>query len=334
LPGKKNLLATTLSWTGANRLLQSTGTWNGLVVLNYHRVGNPRGCLFDRGVWSASAEEFDRQMRRLSRCVDVISPADLGRALRDRRGRYALVTFDDGYIDNYELAFPILRTHRVPATFFITSGFLDDRRVAWWDDLAWMVRTSVRTRLKLSRWTKSPIEFDEPVRERAIHALLSIYKQLPHEETDLFLAEVAERTGSGRCPISHDEPVWMTWDMVREMRSAGMHIGGHTVTHPVLSRLPVARQAYEVTHCKTRIEQELDEPIEVFSYPVGAIDAFNTETMRAVEKAGYLWAFSFHGGFVRNATFNPFNLPRVAVDHGLSAARFDALIAWPQVFAT
>ncbi|MEZ6064886.1 MAG: polysaccharide deacetylase family protein [Planctomycetaceae bacterium] len=333
MQGKKEIIAKALHYTGAGRLLRAARTWSGVLVLNYHRIGDPHGCLFDRGVWSASAEGFDRQVGMLKRQFDVISPADLDRALLDRRGQYVMLTFEDGYLDNYELAFPVLKAHRVPATFFLTSGFLDRGTVAWWDDIAWMVRSSVRSRLQSTRWTNRVIEFDEPIREQAIYTLLSIYKQLPHEETDCFLDEIARLTGSDRCPKALDEPVWMSWEMVREMRRAGMAIGGHTVTHPILSRLPEARQRWEVAECKRRIEAELGEPIDAFSYPVGSLDSFDEATRRALDAAGYRWSFSFFGGFTRGAPQDPLTIPRMAVDHALTSERFTALLTWPQLFA-
>jgi peptidoglycan/xylan/chitin deacetylase (PgdA/CDA1 family) len=329
--GKKDLLAQVLQYSGVRSVLHAAGTWRGLVVLNYHRVGDPDGSLLDHGVWSASAAAFDDHLSRLARYCDVIGLKDLERALLDRRGRYALVTFDDGYRDNYEIAFPILRRHRLPAVFCLTSGFLDDQRVAWWDEIAWMIRSSRAAGLPENPWTGGPLEFDEPQRQHAIATLLTLFKRLPWEETEPLLDFLAGATGSGRCPVDVEGPTWMTWDMVREMRQAGMDIAGHTVTHPILARLSPEEQAFEVAQCKARIESELGEPIEGFSYPVGAPDCFDAVTQRCLERAGYRWAFSFSGGYAAAGQADPFNIPRVAVSPALSAARLDALL--PHLFA-
>lgn len=333
MTGKKNLLANLLHYSGANRVLQSAGSGRGLLVLNYHRIGNPHGTLLDHGVWSASEEQFAEQLQIASTHADVIGLQDLDRALLDRRGRYVLITFDDGYRDNYELAFPILKSHRTPATFFITTGFLDEGRVAWWDDIAWMVRSSLGSGLRDNGWTGGPLPFDEPTRERAISRLLAIYKSLPGERTADFLTFLAVATGSSRCPLAHDESTWMTWEMVREMRRSGMDIGGHTVTHPILARLTPEQQWREISECKSRLETELDEPIEAFSYPVGAPDCFNEATRSCLDRAGYRWAFSFSGGFTAPGTADPFNLPRVAIYPQLSATRLQGLLTLPQLFS-
>ncbi len=331
--GKKDLLAQVLHYSGVRSVLHATGTWRGLIVLNYHRVGDPAGSRLDHGVWSASVAAFDDQLSRLARSCDVIGLKDLDRALLDRRGRYALITFDDGYRDNYEIAFPILRRHRLPAVFCLTTGFLDDRRVAWWDEIAWMIRSSRAPGLPENPWTGSPLEFDEPHRQTAVATLLTLFKRLPWEETEPLLDFLAEATGSGRCPIDVEGPTWMTWEMVREMRQAGMDVAGHTVTHPILARLSPEEQAFEVAQCKARMESELGEPIEAFSYPVGAPDCFDAVTQHCLERAGYRWAFSFSGGYAAAGQVEPFNLPRVAVSPALSAARLDALLTLPQLFA-
>lgn len=331
--GKQDLLAHVLRYSGAQRVLHAAGTWRGLIVLNYHRVGDPAGSLLDHGVWSASAAAFDDQLSRLARSCDVIGLKDLDRAVLDRRGRYALITFDDGYRDNYQIAFPLLRRHRLPAVFCLTTGFLDDRRVAWWDEIAWMIRTSRAQRLPPNRWTGGALALDDPHRPAAIATLLALFKRLPWSETEPLLEFLAEATGSGRCPIDVEGPTWMTWEMVREMRQAGMDIAGHTVTHPILSRLLPEEQACEASQCKARIEAELGEPIEAFSYPVGAPDCFDAVTRQCLERAGYRWAFSFSGGYAVAGQIDPFNLPRVAVSPGLSTARLDALLTLPQLFA-
>ena len=334
MPGKKDLLATALRYSGTNQVLRAVGGWRGLVVLNYHRIGDPIGSLCDHGVYSATVESFNEQLTAITRHCDVIGVKDLDRALLDRRGRYALITFDDGYRDNYAAAFPVLKDHRLPAVFFLTTGFLDDRLLAWWDEIAWMVRVSPRAQLPENRWTAAPVAFDSPHRESAVRALLATFKQLPWDETQPFVDWIAEASGSGRCPQETASSVWMTWEMVREMRASGMDFGGHTVTHPILARLNPEQQWREISRSKQRIEAELDESIDAFSYPVGAPDCFDKITRSCLDRAGYRFAFSFHGGFAAAAHDDRLDIPRYPMDPILTPARVEALLTLPQLFAT
>src|SRR5207245_5405986 len=127
---------------GLSGLISRALQWSGIVCLNYHRIGDGSSSLFDRGLWSATPEEFSAQVRFLKRHFDVIGPDDIPVVTSRKTGRYAIITFDDGYLDNYAVAFSILKNHRVSATFFVATGFVDNPQLPWWDELACMGRTS------------------------------------------------------------------------------------------------------------------------------------------------------------------------------------------------
>jgi len=330
--GKRDFAIRTLNAPGLGTVVNRLRLWRGLLVLNYHRIGAPDGSPFDWDLWSASAEDFDAQVALVAREFDVVGADDLDRALGDRTGRFVMLTFDDGYRDNYDLAFPILKRHGATATFFITTGFLDNPHLAWWDEIAWMVRTSRRSQILANQWIGEDVPFDEPDRCSAIQRLISVYKQLDGEETPHYVEHLAEATGSGRASQADVSDLWMTWDMVRDMRRAGMSIGGHTVTHPVLSSLDAAGQDREIGECKRRIEEELGETIDTFSYPVGSRDAFDAHTRTALKRHGFRWAFSYYGGYTP-ARSDDFNVPRTAIERDVQLPDFRAVTSLPQLFA-
>lgn len=295
--------------------------WVGVIVLNYHRVVERRESLLDQGLWSADIESFDEQIRWLKAHFDLISPREISYVLRVKRGRHVLVTFDDGFRDNYTIAFPILHAHRVPATFFVTTGFIDRPRLPWWDQIAWMVRASTRETIHLPRYLVEPISLGDPGdpdREQAVRVLLRTYKALPACETDGFLDGVAEATGCGHPEDSSlASELWMTWDMLREMRAGGMTIGGHTVSHQILSRMSPQEQWEEIAGCGKRLEEELGVPMRTFSYPVGHRDSFNADTRKCLERAGVSSAFSYYGGFRELSAWDPYDVPRIAVERDM-----------------
>src|SRR3954454_4083863 len=122
---KRKLAFGVLSKSGLTAFLRRCFPWSGVLCLNYHRVGDGSRSLFDRQLWSATAEEFDAQVHFLKKDFDLIMPDDLDEVRLKRQGRYALLTFDDGYRDNHDIAFPILKSHDVRATFFVSTGVLD-----------------------------------------------------------------------------------------------------------------------------------------------------------------------------------------------------------------
>ncbi|MCA9019848.1 MAG: polysaccharide deacetylase family protein, partial [Planctomycetaceae bacterium] len=239
---KKELLAKALDWTGMNLLARNASVWNGLLVLNYHRVGDINNSVFDHDLWSATAEDFEKQIRFLSLNFDMIRIRDLDHIWNQPRGRYVLVTFDDGYIDNYEWAFPIIKSYNAPATFFLTTGFLDDRKVAWWDEIAWMIQNSQRNQIEPNPFFPEGLSLKLEDRSFSKSRAVKTYWSLKDEQTEDYLNLLASQTGSGRAPTELAKSLWMTWDMIREMQQAGFDFGGHTVDHPILAQISVDRQ--------------------------------------------------------------------------------------------
>jgi len=332
--GKAALLASVLEKTGLGRALSvSIGQWNGLVVFNYHRVGDGAASSFDRALWSASCDEFDEQVAYLKRHFDIVSSNDLDDLFEDPKRRGVMITFDDGYRDNFELAYPVLQRHDVPATFFITSGFLDERHVSWWDEIAWMVNYSKTVELNSPVFDDAPLSLEKSERRETIETLLRKFKTLSDMETELFLSTLAIESGAGRCPDDIAKDVWMTWDMVRTMDQNGMEIGGHTVSHPVLSRCTEEVQRDEINSSKARIEAEIGHEIHAFSYPVGQRDSFTPMTKQLLAQAGYNWGFSFFGGFCDGDQHDHFDMPRVPVSPHVTEAMFHATANLPWIFA-
>jgi peptidoglycan/xylan/chitin deacetylase (PgdA/CDA1 family) len=330
---KKAIATRLLCRSGLRALLGRALEWSGVLVLNYHRVGDGKDSPFDRGLWSADAEAFTGQIRFCKSQLDLITPDDIPRALANGSGRYALITFDDGYRDNYEIAFPILKAERVPATFFITTGFVDAPQLPWWDEIAWMVRTSRQDRVELPDWVPAAISFDEPDREEAVRTLLRAYKTMPAESTNRYLEAIAEATGAGRCGKDKGSDFWMNWEMLREMRSAGMTVAGHTVTHSILAQAPRKRQREEILECGTRLAEEMGEPMRYFSYPIGRPNSFNSVTQDCLREAGVRYAFSYYGGFRRFGDWNNYDVRRVAVESYVTSEWFRSIVSLPQFLA-
>jgi peptidoglycan/xylan/chitin deacetylase (PgdA/CDA1 family) len=336
---RKDRAAALLTSPPLRTLLEHLGGWTGVLVLNYHRVGDPDRQPWDYALWNASAEELDQQLATLTRCTEVIDPCGLVEAMRAGRGRRVLITFDDGYRDNYEIALPLLRSHSLHATFFLASGFLDRPYAAWWDEIAWMIRhaedeayraTAMRLDCDL---LPTGISLEPHDHETSIVELIARYKALPDGDGERFLEQLAGATGSGRPGASDMEGLWMTWEMAREILAAGMSIGGHTVTHPVLARLSRERQREEITVCARRLAEELQIEMKWFAYPVGGRDTFTLMTQEILRDAGVELAFSFYGGYARASRWDPLNVPRVHVRPGLDARQLEATIALPQIFA-
>ena len=164
--------------------------------------------------------------------------------------------------------------------------------------------------LEPGAWLTAPLACDRPGRDAAIRTLGAIYVRLPAERADAFLDWLASATGSGRADAAAAASTWMTWDMVREMRAAGMAFGAHTVDHPVLARCSVERQRREIAGSVARLRDELGQPPTLFSYPIGAPGTFDARTRACLREAGITHAFSLYGGYQRPGPLDPLDIPR------------------------
>lgn len=317
---KRNLAANVLHASGLGRLIRNAVPWNGLLVLNYHRVGNNSASRFNQDLWSATAEDFDAQVRFFKENADIVGQDDIDAVFSKRSGRFVQFTFDDGYRDNYEIAFPILKSYGARATFFVVTGFLDEPRVPWWDEIAWMVRGSA-----------SPLG-GNAARDKVVGAVSSVYRTISPGKASAFLDLLGESMGTGRCTPADAKDLWMTWDMAREMQKGGMYFGGHTLTHCELARLPRAEQFREIKTCKDRIEAELGTPMKTFSYPYGEEHVFNTDTWSCLQELGVKFAYSYYGGYQNAQTWEPLNILRFPMERHVTPSLWNFLGTAPRAW--
>jgi peptidoglycan/xylan/chitin deacetylase (PgdA/CDA1 family) len=320
-----------LSRSGLGMALRRLPAWDGVLTLCFHRIGSGEGTAWERTLWDTTIEGLDRRLRFLRRHAEVISPEELIGLDAPPRGPHVLLTFDDGYREWATEVLPLLRAHGLSAAFFLATGFIDRPRAPWWYELSWIGRQGTGV-LPGGEWLPEPLQLGGRDPGSATETLLDTYKSLPGERTEDFLNWVGGESGCGRCDPDAVRDEWLTWDMVRELRDAGMEIGGHTVDHPVLARLPDDAQRDQISGCARRIEAELDRPMRMFSYPVGLADSLGETARAALEEENVRLAFAYDGGYARaDRSLDPLGVPRVT--GGMEPQILHAALALPQVFA-
>lgn len=178
--------------------------------------------------------------------------------------RAACLTFDDGYADNYHVALPILQRHGLCATFFIATGFLDGGRM-WNDSIIESIRACQRPVLDLSGLGLGRHRLaDGPDRQAAIATLVD---QIKYRSASQRVAMTEQIALLAQVALPHD--LMMTAQDVRAMHRAGMQIGAHTVSHPILAQLSDEQACEEIEGSKRFLEKLLDERISLFAYPNG-----------------------------------------------------------------
>ena len=167
---------------------------------------------------------------------------------------------------------------------------------------------------------------------KAIRQLLRIYKSLPNEKAQEYLSELPAHLNETPPSSELFQSLWMTWDMIREMKASGMCVGGHTNTHPVLSKLVPEDQANEIRTCARRLREELGAPMECFSYPVGHRDSFDGTTREFLKAEGCQYGFSYYGGIGQLRPTDSLDIPRFPVETETSRKLFVLMVSMPTTY--
>jgi len=289
-------------------------------VFTYHRVndGNAR---FFPGV---PVERFRRQMEVLSRHATVLSLGEL--VTRAREGslepRCAAVTFDDGYRDNYERAFPILREFGLPATVFLATGAIETGSLLWHDRVFDAFERAGDRALTVSGMplAMAPVA----ARRASLAELLALLRSVGRDEREALIRDVELQIGGGAPPDAGER--MLTWNQIAEMAGAGISFGAHTVSHPILTRLSDSEAAAEIRTSRETIERRLQRKVDLFAYPNGTAADFNDSLERELKTQGFRAAVTTLWG-ANDARTNPFALRRMGfwdVDSDVAPLR----LAW------
>jgi len=310
-------------------VLNALPSVDSLLVLAYHRVGNPAEEEFDPGLFDSTQELLDEQLRYLKRQHSLVSLdeaiAFVNGGSREKTERCrVLVTFDDGYLDNYRIVYPVMKSHSVEAVFFLVSDLVGTSTLTWWEQIAFMVRNSRNRRFKLRYPTDLDVDLDSTTLSRSLNSILNLYKRPDAKDKVEFFKELRKGTGSDDPPAV--ERRFLDWKEAEEMVRGGMAVGSHTVSHPLLSQLDVDGQLEELTTSKRVIEDKLKIRVRALAYPVGLPTSFTNETRDLARRAGYEVAFSYYGGTNLRDNCTPYDIRRVSRG-GESQTRFFAQAA-------
>jgi len=328
--GLKRAVAHLLYASGLLQLRQAMALRNRAVVLMYHRVltSDERRTAGSHPALVVDRETFARQMALLKKRFVVLSIAEFAAHIQQRRpfpSSSCIVTFDDGWRDNYENALPILAALGIPSLIFLPMNFIGERRVFWQEALVQLLRQAV---LQVRR---------EPVRRAALDALLSpvglasVLDETAADPTATVIAAVTGQKGLTRETVEElvarlagliGVPVddlantdgFIDWPQVHAMARQGVTFGGHGVDHLLLTHVSDAQADREIEGSKAALDEKLREPVPTFSYPNGY---WTPRVAEKVKSVGYRLAFIAQGGPV-TCEDDPWTLRRVNIHEAVT----------------
>jgi peptidoglycan/xylan/chitin deacetylase (PgdA/CDA1 family) len=322
------------------------------IILMYHRVADVKS---DPWSLAVKPQHFEEQMEVLCKYSNLVSLQQLRKNLQSNKPfiRSVVVTFDDGYVDNLINAKPILEKFNIPATVFITTGYVDHNHEFWWDELDRLLMQTERLpgfleltiRGKTYKWKtedpmnsnnsdsgsgsfwrkRSELQKDSNWRNNLYNKVYNKLRFLDAHERDQVLKEL--RIWANAESSSQDNKFSLSSTDLIDLEEGGLiEIGAHTVSHPHLPEIPLNMQRDEINNSKGYLENIVGHKVNSFAYPFGS---YTKDTIMLVKEAGFNCACSCISAKVRRHS-NLNLLPRVAVEDydGETFARWMSRIAW------
>jgi peptidoglycan/xylan/chitin deacetylase (PgdA/CDA1 family) len=276
---------------------------------------------------SATPADFARQMDYVAQRYHVISGAELADCVKKGYKlppHAAMITFDDGYYDNYTNAYPILKARNLPAIIFLATDYIGEKKPFYWDLIAFCFQHTKKTQVEfpylgLQSWV------DVTTRNKAMQNWITILKRLPQAKKQDSVEKLPEILDVS-LPVDAFANLMMSWSHARELSENGIEMGGHTASHPILTRISMDAASAELARSKKCIEETIGKRALSFAYPNGQADDFNNDLMERVRDAGFDIAFTLLPGPTRYSTVmkNPFAIRRIFLSYKDSFPRFIA----------
>ena len=281
-----------------------------LRILAYHRVAELRDTpALDSRLISATPEGFARQMKHLARFYRVVSMPEVLEAVEKGRPlpkRAVLITFDDGYADVADIAWPILKQLRLAATMFVPTAYPDrPERVFWWDKLYQAFAATLRVEMNVPPLGRlALLRADE--KRRSLHALQNYLTTIAHGEAmelvDALCADLGLRCVRGGSVLS--------WDQLRQLAREGLTLGAHTRTHPIMTQITPERMRREVQGSLEDLQREIGACLPIFCYPNGN---HNDAVLAVLREQGIRLAFTTLSGPNELGCVDPLRLHRTVI---------------------
>jgi peptidoglycan/xylan/chitin deacetylase (PgdA/CDA1 family) len=325
-----------LYFSGVYHLMAPVTAGRGVIFM-LHRVrpAPPAGAFAPNGMLEVTPEFLDAALSELARReVEIVDLDEASRRLgsKDRR-RFAVFTFDDGYVDNLDIALPIFEAHNAPFTIYVTTGVIDGKADIWWLLLEEAIARSDVIRMRLGETALELPARSAEEKQAAWDAIYWPLRDLSIAERRSRVAELADRAGITEAGLFAGlAPSW------ERLRKAAHHrlvrLGAHTIHHFPLSALNEVEARHEMDEGRRQLEAKIGHPVKHFAYPYG----------NAASAAGREFALARELGFSTAVTGRPgplfsehaqhlHALPRISLNGGYQAMRYVALFLSGAPFA-
>jgi peptidoglycan/xylan/chitin deacetylase (PgdA/CDA1 family) len=288
------------------------------VILLYHGIVDDSSKYLNKGpVVHHPIKHFKREILFLKRHFQILSMDEVVNHLKFGKGfrRPSIaITFDDGYLDNYTLAYPFLKKHGVPGTIYLATSLIGTTDRTWTDQIGLAFLETQKDYFDFPALfgdKRVPIKTKEEKRQANIKVAEAL-KLRPDDERRELIRKLFEALEVGeKCEGDCGDRIMLNWDEVLEMTKNGITIGSHSHTHPILSRMPIQEAREEISNSKEVLEKNLDIKVKHFSFPNGREEDFSEELRDYCQEIGFESICSVIYGTNDASEGNAFALKRV-----------------------
>jgi peptidoglycan/xylan/chitin deacetylase (PgdA/CDA1 family) len=305
-----------MTLTGADRWAAPLARGRG-VIFTLHRVRPPEHDAFrPNGLLEITPQFLEAALRHIcSSGIELVSMDEAVRRVSDPAGDFfAALTFDDGFRDTLEVALPVLRSYRAPATVYCVPGFASRTAALWWVDLEEAVRRLPRLILRIGEDDISLPAITPAEKMKAFEAVYWRLRTLPETELRACVASLAIQAGHGSEACV--EKLCLDWDGLRRLAADPLiTIGAHTMSHPRLATLPPHEALSEMAQSRDVLAAELGQPIRHIAYPVGDPASAGSREFAMARELGFITGVTTRPGHLREAQGEALlSLPRVSLN--------------------
>ena len=250
---------------------------------------------------------FELQMQFLKEYFHVLSFSELLNIWKervwDKEKRYCVITFDDGWLDNYTNAYPILKKYNFPATIFLPTALIDTDKWFWPDKMSYMMH---------HYFNNSASKQEDSISLNKIDSAIQKYK----ESSDKEIEDIIEKMSRELNIKIPNERMLLNWKEIEEMSKHGISFGSHTCNHKILTKLSTTEIKKELKESLHTLEEKKINYVPAFCYPNGN---YTHEISEQVKGAGYQAAVSTKFGYENGGSKDLFGLKRIGIHNDISS---------------
>lgn len=314
----KQILAYSLYYSGVLLVIKNITLKDKIIILTYHRVlpYKLRKKSFSHSAIMVDPDNFDRQLSFINQHFNIINSGTLVNVFENESQPVSfscLITFDDGWEDNYIYAFPVLRKHSLPALIFTATDYMGSRKLFWQEAMGHGIRqlvdinTDNSNKFLLKHNLQNLMHVSDDERTNIIRDYVRELKSLPYEVLDNISREITDVVGEiDYAAVDR----FLNWNQIKEMHNYGIDFGSHACSHKILTRFDDQTVMHEISQSKRLLHEMLSDSIDTIAYPNGD---YSTHLGELTQSAGYKIGFGTNHGHVSQSD-DKYNLKRININ--------------------